>query len=181
MTFWGRATGETVLCCSGWTLPQFLIQLNVSFCLIGWSTRLVYQYLVGGILFIPVWQIIFCSYFKAQISLIQFILVYLKVSVLGPLLFLLYLVPLGHILSTFKGISYLCSADDNWFYTSFHPNEIWKLSSLLKCLDTVKQWMAGSSLQLNQEKNEIIRTSWFFGKLGELFTDRHQVIPEGFY
>lgn len=57
-----------LLCCSGWTLPQFLIQLNVSFRLIGWSARLVYQYLVGVILFIPVWLIIFCSYFKAQIS-----------------------------------------------------------------------------------------------------------------
>uniref|UniRef100_A0A8C6K7Z1 Reverse transcriptase domain-containing protein n=1 Tax=Nothobranchius furzeri TaxID=105023 RepID=A0A8C6K7Z1_NOTFU len=77
-------------------------------------------------------------------------------SVLGPLLFLLYLLPLQHILSSFKGISYHLYADDIQLYVSFKPHEMSKLQLLHTCLDSIKAWMAGSFLQLNEDKTEIL-------------------------
>lgn len=59
-------------------------------------------------------------------------------SVLGRLLFLLYLLPLQHILSTFKDISYLCYADDIWLYISFKSKI---LQILNRCLFSIKHWM----------------------------------------
>uniref|UniRef100_A0A8C6Q7R0 Reverse transcriptase domain-containing protein n=1 Tax=Nothobranchius furzeri TaxID=105023 RepID=A0A8C6Q7R0_NOTFU len=77
-------------------------------------------------------------------------------SVLGPLLFPLYLLPLQHILSSFKGISYHLYADDIQLYISFKPHEMSKLQLLHTCLDSIKIWMAGSFLQLNEDKTEIL-------------------------
>uniref|UniRef100_A0A8C6LSA8 Reverse transcriptase domain-containing protein n=1 Tax=Nothobranchius furzeri TaxID=105023 RepID=A0A8C6LSA8_NOTFU len=65
-------------------------------------------------------------------------------SVLGPLLFLLYLLPLQHILSSFKGISYHLYADDIQLYISFKPHEMSKLQLLHTCLDSIKTWMVGA-------------------------------------
>uniref|UniRef100_A0A8C6KCT2 Reverse transcriptase domain-containing protein n=1 Tax=Nothobranchius furzeri TaxID=105023 RepID=A0A8C6KCT2_NOTFU len=77
-------------------------------------------------------------------------------SVLGPLLFLLYLLPLQHILSSFKGISYHLYADDIQLYISFKPHEMSKLQLLHTCLDSIETWMAGSFLQMNEDKTEIL-------------------------
>jgi len=51
-------------------------------------------------------------------------------SVLGPILFYLYMLPLGLIISKFKGISYHCYAGDIQLYISFQPDKIDKLSVL---------------------------------------------------
>lgn len=45
-------------------------------------------------------------------------------SLLGPLLFLLYLFVLQHILSTLKDISYHAYADDIQLYIYFKPQDI---------------------------------------------------------
>uniref|UniRef100_A0A8C6P1U2 Reverse transcriptase domain-containing protein n=1 Tax=Nothobranchius furzeri TaxID=105023 RepID=A0A8C6P1U2_NOTFU len=79
-----------------------------------------------------------------------------QVSVLGPLLFLLYLLPLQHILSSFKGISHHFYADDIQLYFSFKPHEMSKLQLLHSCLDSIKTWMAGNFLQLNEDQTEIL-------------------------
>lgn len=51
-------------------------------------------------------------------------------SVLGPLLFLIYLLPLQHILSPSEDMCYHCYADDIQFCFSFKPPNVSKLHIL---------------------------------------------------
>uniref|UniRef100_A0A8C1P909 Reverse transcriptase domain-containing protein n=1 Tax=Cyprinus carpio TaxID=7962 RepID=A0A8C1P909_CYPCA len=75
-------------------------------------------------------------------------------SVLGPLLFSLYMLPLGKIISSFKTISYHCYADDIQLFISFSPDRLDQLSLLLNCLVSINKWMAENFLQLNTDKTE---------------------------
>uniref|UniRef100_A0A669C582 Reverse transcriptase domain-containing protein n=1 Tax=Oreochromis niloticus TaxID=8128 RepID=A0A669C582_ORENI len=77
-------------------------------------------------------------------------------SVLGPLLFLIYLLPLQHIMGSFEDISYHCYADDIQLYISFMPEDLSKLQRLNDCLDLIKRWMAANFLQLNEGKTEVL-------------------------
>ncbi len=77
-------------------------------------------------------------------------------SVLGPVLFLLYLLPLGQLICQFEDISYHLYADDIQLYCSFKPTELRKLSSLINCLTSVQQWLSNNYLQLNSDKTETL-------------------------
>lgn len=77
-------------------------------------------------------------------------------SVLAPLLFALYMLPLGLIISNFKGVSYHCYADDIQLYFSFSPNDMLKLNILHECLSAIEDWMASNFLQLNAAKTEVL-------------------------
>ncbi len=76
-------------------------------------------------------------------------------SVLGPLLFSLYMLPLGKIISSFK-IYYHCYADDIKLYIYFSPDRLDKLSLLQNCLASINKWMSDNFLQLNNDKTEVI-------------------------
>ena len=77
-------------------------------------------------------------------------------SVLGPILFSIYMLPLGQIISCFKNISYQLYTDDIQLYFSFKPNELHKLSVLNNCLNAIRNWMANNFLQLNADKTEVL-------------------------
>ncbi|XP_030601343.1 uncharacterized protein LOC115791283 [Archocentrus centrarchus] len=77
-------------------------------------------------------------------------------SVLGPILFTLYLLPLRGILGTFKEVSYHCYADDIQLYISFSPQNVKKLSILQNCVEAVRNWMAANYLSLNAGKTEVL-------------------------
>lgn len=76
-------------------------------------------------------------------------------SILGPILFSLYMCPLGSICHHFK-ISYHMYADDTQLYLSLKAENEQSLKKLLDCLNEVIIWLSNNFLQLNERKSEIV-------------------------
>lgn len=78
-------------------------------------------------------------------------------SIPGPIVFALYMLPLGPVSHQFN-TSYHCYADDTQPYLPLEPGDdnVTNLKSLLDCLKEVKLWMPLNCLQLNEGKTEVI-------------------------
>uniref|UniRef100_A0A8C6TX04 Reverse transcriptase domain-containing protein n=1 Tax=Neogobius melanostomus TaxID=47308 RepID=A0A8C6TX04_9GOBI len=76
-------------------------------------------------------------------------------SILGPLLFSLYLLPLGLILEKHK-VGYHFYADDLQIYMPLKSSSKGSLNPLLDCIQEVKLWMEANFLSLNKDKTEIL-------------------------
>ena len=76
-------------------------------------------------------------------------------SVLGPVLFTLYMLPLGTIISK-HGINFHCYADDTQLYLASDPDDKIKLSKIEDCIKDIKDWMSSNFLLLNSDKTEVL-------------------------
>lgn len=76
-------------------------------------------------------------------------------SILGPILFAVYLLPLGEIFKRY-GMSYHFYADDCQIYMPISKNSHCPLTPLFDCLCDVKAWLAQNFLKLNEDKTEVM-------------------------
>ena len=79
-------------------------------------------------------------------------------SVLGPLMYLIYTLPMKQLLQS-HGVQYHCFADDTQIYVKFSLQEgglSHSLHKLESCINDLKDWFTGNKLMLNTNKTEFI-------------------------
>ena len=80
-------------------------------------------------------------------------------SVLGPVEFCIYTIPLGAIMRHYK-IEYHIYADDTQLYCSFDINFLDEaLHAITSCISDIRSWMISKKLNINDDKTEFLITT----------------------
>ncbi len=112
-------------------------------------------------------------------------------SILAPLLFSLYMLPLSQIMrkkieelkklkNWIEEIAYHSYADDTQIYLALSPNDYSPIDSLCQCIDEINSRMSQNFLQLNKEKvfafgnkDEVLKVNAYLDSRGQ--TTKNQV------
>ncbi len=95
-------------------------------------------------------------------------------SILAPLFFSLYMLPLSQIMRK-NQIAYQSYADDTQIYLTLSPNDYSPIDSLCQCIDEINSWICQNFLQLNKEKTEVIA----FGNKDEVLKVNTYLVSRG--
>ncbi len=98
---------------------------------------------------------IISPYKGTNLPLLQFHRVFLEGSVLGPLLFIIYIYPLGDIIRK-HGLQFHCYADDIQIDLTTSSDRSSLPDSLTACIRDIKHWLSLNFLKLNNNKTEIL-------------------------
>ena len=101
-------------------------------------------------------------------------------SVLGPIAFCIYTIPLGAILKHYE-IDYHIYADDTQLYCSFDVHSINDvIGSLSNCISDIRSWMIRNKLKINDDKTEFLVISSPQSKLStdiKIKIGKSEIIP----
>ena len=98
----------------------------------------------------------FQSYLTNRTSLYHLLCGVPQGSVLGPILFTIYILPMGDIARR-HGITFHIYADDTQIYCSFDLSDSDNTKSRIEnCIADIRLWMISQKLKLNDDKTEII-------------------------
>ena len=79
----------------------------------------------------------------------------LQGSVIGPILFILYIKELN-VIARKHGFHIHLYADDTQLYMAISPNDQRSIDSLVNCISDLNQWLSQNFLKLNQDKTEVL-------------------------
>lgn len=76
-------------------------------------------------------------------------------SILGPMLFSLYMLPLGSIVAR-HNLAFHCYVDDMQIHLPMFPNKYDAPKALSNCISDIKLWLGQNFLHLNEDKIDYI-------------------------
>ena len=98
-------------------------------------------------------------------------------SVLGPLLFIIYIIPLSSVIRQFKHVKYHLYADDILLYTELSKYNSEFDNELSNCANAIYAWLTDNKLSLNTNKSELLNIPSNYSNFPQIFINNNEITP----
>ena len=98
-------------------------------------------------------------------------------SVLGPLLFIIYIIPLSNVIRQFKHVKYHLYADDILLYTELSKYNSEFDNELSNCANAIYAWLTDNKLSLNTDKSELLNIPSNYSNFPQIFINNNEITP----